>query len=294
MKLNLSSIVAIVALSGWAYTAMALKASLPPPSASGPERKPTATKTSVSASAPSTPVTFSAPATPKSASPRSMASARQLSDNALSKRCLACEGFKAAMGEAEVAERMKQLPMWVLSEDGKKIVRQFVARHFNAALDFVNAAGAVGAGQSPALLPLPPPATDDGRHNSSFPRHTHADLRGELASPRPPHLELPQRDRDTIHALGQRPHRERFHIGRVFRYGDHGRLLAQVAKVCTEPHHEALRHFRSWHRPRHRPARLLVNLVTVLIYRARGPFSLSSPDAHLVAPPPPTRSPLYP
>lgn len=60
-----------------------------------------------------------------------------------SKRCLPCEGGLPAVSPERLQEGLAALPLWVGSEDGTKISRSFVAKNFVAALDFLNAVGAV-------------------------------------------------------------------------------------------------------------------------------------------------------
>ena len=57
------------------------------------------------------------------------------------------------MPKEEAAAHCAQRPLWTLSEAGDRITRQFVARDFRAALDFLQRVGAVAeaAGHHPDL-----------------------------------------------------------------------------------------------------------------------------------------------
>uniref|UniRef100_A0A6U3RQ02 4a-hydroxytetrahydrobiopterin dehydratase n=1 Tax=Octactis speculum TaxID=3111310 RepID=A0A6U3RQ02_9STRA len=57
------------------------------------------------------------------------------------KKCLPCEGLVDPSPADEVKRRLGNLPLWKLSEDGTKISRGFVAKNFQAALDWINTAG---------------------------------------------------------------------------------------------------------------------------------------------------------
>ncbi len=56
-----------------------------------------------------------------------------------SRRCVPCEGGVPPLSAEQVADLLKALPDWSVSEDGSKIVRHWKARSFQAGIDFFNA-----------------------------------------------------------------------------------------------------------------------------------------------------------
>ncbi len=57
----------------------------------------------------------------------------------LNKKCQACEGGVPPLNKNEVESYMEEVPGWTLSEDAKKISRNFVFRNFLVAMNFVEA-----------------------------------------------------------------------------------------------------------------------------------------------------------
>jgi len=58
------------------------------------------------------------------------------------KRCLPCEGITEALAPEAVQAKMPERPLWKLTEKGQ-LQRQFVAKNFQKAMDFLNAAAEV-------------------------------------------------------------------------------------------------------------------------------------------------------
>lgn len=54
------------------------------------------------------------------------------------KRCIPCEGGTVPMFKQEAEELLKQVNGWSLSEDGKKISKQFKFKNFVQAMEFAN------------------------------------------------------------------------------------------------------------------------------------------------------------
>jgi 4a-hydroxytetrahydrobiopterin dehydratase len=52
------------------------------------------------------------------------------------KKCKPCEGGVPAVLRAEAERLLEEIPEWQLSEDGKRIRREWVAKDFLAAIDF--------------------------------------------------------------------------------------------------------------------------------------------------------------
>jgi len=73
-------------------------------------------------------------------------SARRLATSAdaesKSTRCLPCEGLTEALASDVVAQKIQGRPLWSVTEEGR-LERSFVAKNFQAALDFVNAVGVI-------------------------------------------------------------------------------------------------------------------------------------------------------
>lgn len=57
------------------------------------------------------------------------------------KRCIPCEGGVPPLTRAQAEDLMKEVPGWELSEDAKKITREFPFKDFAKALAFVNEVG---------------------------------------------------------------------------------------------------------------------------------------------------------
>jgi 4a-hydroxytetrahydrobiopterin dehydratase len=54
------------------------------------------------------------------------------------KKCKPCEGGVPPVSNDEAEKLLKKLPGWRLSDDGKSIRREWVAKNFVAAMDFLN------------------------------------------------------------------------------------------------------------------------------------------------------------
>lgn len=52
------------------------------------------------------------------------------------KKCVPCEGGVPAYSADEVRAQLQRLPGWRLSDDGRRIVREWTAKHFRAAMEF--------------------------------------------------------------------------------------------------------------------------------------------------------------
>jgi len=52
------------------------------------------------------------------------------------KRCAPCEGGIPRLDEAQVREHLRAVPQWRLSDDGKRIRREWRVKDFPTALDF--------------------------------------------------------------------------------------------------------------------------------------------------------------
>ena len=57
------------------------------------------------------------------------------------KKCKACEGGVPPVSREEAERLLKDLPGWELTEDGKRIRREWTVNHFMAAMDFFRAVG---------------------------------------------------------------------------------------------------------------------------------------------------------
>jgi 4a-hydroxytetrahydrobiopterin dehydratase len=57
------------------------------------------------------------------------------------KRCVPCEGGIPALSTEQARAMLRGLPGWKLSEDGKRIRREWRVRDFAVALDFFNRVG---------------------------------------------------------------------------------------------------------------------------------------------------------
>ena len=58
--------------------------------------------------------------------------------NLTSKKCVACEGNEAPLARPEAEIMLKQTPGWKISDDGKKIAREFEFKDFKESMKFVN------------------------------------------------------------------------------------------------------------------------------------------------------------
>ncbi|MDP3900178.1 MAG: 4a-hydroxytetrahydrobiopterin dehydratase [bacterium] len=65
----------------------------------------------------------------------------------VNKHCVPCEGGVAPLVGVELNNYLNEAKNWSLSEDSKKISRDFVFKNFKQALDFVNKIGAVAETQ---------------------------------------------------------------------------------------------------------------------------------------------------
>ena len=54
------------------------------------------------------------------------------------KKCKPCEGGLLPVPPQEAQRLLRDLPGWTLSEDGKRIRKEWTAEHFMAAMDFFN------------------------------------------------------------------------------------------------------------------------------------------------------------
>ena len=52
------------------------------------------------------------------------------------KKCVPCEGGVPPLGPEEIANLLAALPGWTVTEDGKRIRRSWVAKHFVAGIAF--------------------------------------------------------------------------------------------------------------------------------------------------------------
>ena len=57
-------------------------------------------------------------------------------DQLVRKKCLPCEGGVAPCTRAEAEEQLKKLSGWRLTPDGQRIQKDWVVKHFLAAMDF--------------------------------------------------------------------------------------------------------------------------------------------------------------
>ncbi len=60
-----------------------------------------------------------------------------------SKKCKPCEGGMPSVSRDEAEELLTNLPGWTLSNDGKRIYREWVVRDFMAAVEFFNRVAAL-------------------------------------------------------------------------------------------------------------------------------------------------------
>ncbi len=59
------------------------------------------------------------------------------------KHCAPCEGGASPLDAAQVKEHLKAVPLWRLSDDGKRIRREWRVKDFAVALDFFQRIGAI-------------------------------------------------------------------------------------------------------------------------------------------------------
>jgi 4a-hydroxytetrahydrobiopterin dehydratase len=64
--------------------------------------------------------------------------AAQSSEQLVAKKCLPCEGGVPACTLGEAQEQLAQLTGWRLTHDGKRIRKDWTAKHFKAAMEFLN------------------------------------------------------------------------------------------------------------------------------------------------------------
>jgi 4a-hydroxytetrahydrobiopterin dehydratase len=68
-------------------------------------------------------------------------------ENFTKQHCVPCEGGTTPLTKADAEETMKHVPGWVLSDDGKLIVRDFVLKDFKDAMVFANKVAALVEGE---------------------------------------------------------------------------------------------------------------------------------------------------
>lgn len=71
----------------------------------------------------------------------------QSPDELQRKKCVPCEGGVPAYSADEVRAQLAQLPDWRLSDDGRRIVREWTAKHFRAAMEFFHEVARVAEGE---------------------------------------------------------------------------------------------------------------------------------------------------
>jgi len=59
-------------------------------------------------------------------------------DELAKKRCLPCEGGIPPLSPEEVSSLLAMLPDWKLTSDGKRIRREWNAKHFVAGMEFID------------------------------------------------------------------------------------------------------------------------------------------------------------
>ncbi len=67
----------------------------------------------------------------------------QSADALAGKKCKPCEGGVAPYSPEEAKEQLKRLPDWRLTQDGKRIRRDWVVKDFMAGLEFFEAVGQI-------------------------------------------------------------------------------------------------------------------------------------------------------
>jgi 4a-hydroxytetrahydrobiopterin dehydratase len=64
------------------------------------------------------------------------------------KRCLSCEGGVAPLSAEQVRDYLSALPAWHLSEDGRRIRREYRVKDFVTALEFFERIGSVAEAEN--------------------------------------------------------------------------------------------------------------------------------------------------
>jgi 4a-hydroxytetrahydrobiopterin dehydratase len=59
-------------------------------------------------------------------------------ENLRHKKCVPCEGGVPPVSRADAQRLLADLPGWQLTDDGQRIRREWVAKHFAAAIEFFN------------------------------------------------------------------------------------------------------------------------------------------------------------
>lgn len=59
------------------------------------------------------------------------------------KKCLPCEGGVPRLSAPEAESLCRQTPAWTVSADAVRIRREWTAKHFKAALEFINSVAAL-------------------------------------------------------------------------------------------------------------------------------------------------------
>lgn len=65
----------------------------------------------------------------------------QSNEQLVAKKCLPCEGGVAACSLPEAQAQLVNLAGWRLTHDGKRIRKEWTAKHFKAAMEFFNRVG---------------------------------------------------------------------------------------------------------------------------------------------------------
>ena len=70
-----------------------------------------------------------------------MTAATNTADSLRTKKCQPCEGGVPPLTRDEIDRLLGALPQWTLTADGKRIRREWVAKHFVAGLEFFSKVG---------------------------------------------------------------------------------------------------------------------------------------------------------
>lgn len=62
----------------------------------------------------------------------------QTAEQLTKKKCLPCEGGVEPYSLEQSQAQLKRLPEWRLTDDGRRIRREWVVKHFVAGMDFLN------------------------------------------------------------------------------------------------------------------------------------------------------------
>ena len=62
----------------------------------------------------------------------------QTAEQLTAKKCLPCEGGVAPYSADQAQAQLTRLAGWALTDDGRRIRKEWTARHFMAAIDFFN------------------------------------------------------------------------------------------------------------------------------------------------------------